>query len=233
MSSFLAASNYFGFFLSIAAYFIGYLINKKIKHPLANPMLIAVALIIVTLSLLKIDYETYNKSAQYLSYFVTPALVCLAIPVYQQFQILKNNAAAILVGAAAGMLACFLTVLGFALLFKFTRAQYATFLPKSVTTAIGMAISGENGGYASITAAVIAITGLLGNLTAVPLCRLFRITDPLAKGLAIGSSSHVLGTARALEIGELEGAVCSVAIVVCGLIAVICVPVFISFHPLP
>ena len=232
MTEFLSFSTYFGFFISVSAFLFGDWVSRKLRHPLANSMLIAVVLIIVVLKLLRIDYATYNASAKYLSFFITPAVVCLAIPVYQQFQVLKNNAAAVLIGAAAGMLACFITVLALALAFKLTRAEYVTFLPKSVTTAIGIAISEEMGGYTSITAAVIAITGLLGNLIAVPLCRLFHITEPLAKGLAIGAYSHAIGAAKALELGEVESAVCNVAIVICGVIAVIGVPIFASFYPL-
>ena len=230
MNAFLEFSTYFGFVLSIAAYVFGDWLSRKLRHPLCNPMLIAVVLIIVLLKLLRIDYETYNAGAQYLSFFITPAVVCLAIPVYQQFSVLRKNIAAILAGVCAGMFACFSTVLALAVLFRLGHAEYVTFLPKSVTTAIGIAISGELGGYTSITAAVIAITGLLGNLLAVPLCRLFHIQEPLAKGLAIGTSAHAIGAAKALELGEVESAVCNVAIVVAGLVAVIGVPLFAALY---
>jgi putative effector of murein hydrolase len=230
MTGFLEFSTYFGFFLSIAAFLFGDWLSRKVRHPLCNSMLIAVVLIIALLKLFRIDYETYNAGAKYLSFFITPAVVCLAIPVYQQFSILRKNTAAILAGVCAGMLACFTTVLALAALFRLGHAEYVTFLPKSVTTAIGIAISEEMGGYASITAAVIAITGLLGNLLAVPLCRLLRIEEPLAKGLAIGTSAHAIGAAKALELGEVESAVCNVAIVIAGLAAVIGVPVFAALY---
>ena len=230
MTEFLQFSSYFGFLLSIGAFLFGDWLSKKVRHPLCNPMLIAVIVVILILKVLRIDYATYNASAKYLSFFITPAVVCLAIPMYQQFSVLRKNTAAILIGAAAGMLSCFVVVLGIAMLFKFGHAEYVTFLPKSVTTAIGIAISDELGGYQSITAAVIAITGLLGNIIAVPLCRLFRITEPLAKGLAIGTSAHAIGAAKALELGEVESAVCSVAIVIAGIIAVIGVPIFAMLY---
>jgi len=230
MIEFLQFSSYFGFVLSVGAFLFGDWLSKKVRHPLCNPMLIAVILIIVILKVCRIDYATYNASAKYLSFFITPAVVCLAIPMYQQFSVLRKNTAAILIGAGAGMLSCFVTVLVIAVLFKFGHAEYVTFLPKSVTTAIGIAISDELGGYQSITAAVIAITGLLGNIIAVPLCRLLHITEPLAKGLAIGTSAHAIGAAKALELGEVESAVCSVAIVIAGIIAVIGVPIFAMFY---
>lgn len=230
MNEFLEFSSFFGFLISIGAYLLGDWINKKLPKPVCNPMLFAVIVIIAVLSVLRIDYATYNQSAKYLSFFITPAVVCLAIPVYQQFTLLRKNAAAILLGVFAGIFSCFAAVLCLAALFGIGRAEYVTFLPKSITTAIGMAVAEESGGYASITAAVIAITGLLGNATAVPLCRLLRIREPLARGLAIGTSCHAIGAAKAVELGEIESAVCNVSIVIAGLTAVIGVPIFASFY---
>ena len=230
MNEFLQFSSFFGFLISIGAYLLGDWINKKLPKPVCNPMLFAVIVIIAALSVLHIDYATYNQSAKYLSFFITPAVVCLAIPVYQQFTLLRKNAAAILLGVFAGIFSCFAAVLCLAALFGIGHAEYVTFLPKSITTAIGMAVAEESGGYASITAAVIAITGLLGNATAVPLCRLLRIREPLARGLAIGTSCHAIGAAKAVELGEIESAVCNVSIVIAGLTAVIGVPIFASFY---
>ena len=171
------------------------------------------------------DYDVYYKSGQYLSYFLTPATVCLAVPLYRQLGLLRNNLKAILLGSLAGVLSSLLGVLAFARIFRLTYAQYVTLLPKSITTAIGMGLAEEMGGIAAITVAVIIVTGIFGNLTASAFCRLLRIREPLAVGLAIGTSAHAMGTTKAIELGEVEGAMSSLAIVVSGLLTA----VFASF----
>jgi predicted murein hydrolase (TIGR00659 family) len=176
-----------------------------------------------------VDYESYNDGAKYLSYLLTPATVCLAIPLYQQLEMLKNNIKAILAGIFSGMLTSLVSVLLLALLFHFNHEQYVTLLPKSITTAIGMGVSEELGGIVTITVAVIIITGVLGNIMAETICKIFHIKDPVAKGIAIGTSSHAIGTVKAMEMGEIEGAMSSLAIVVCGLFTVIGASIFANF----
>lgn len=215
-----------GVFISLAAYGIGTLVKRKWKSALANPLLIAIILVILFLKLSGVEYETYNASAKYLTYLLAPATVSLAIPMYEKMQLLKENYAAILTGILSGVLASLVCVLAMALVFHLSQAEYVTLLPKSVTTAIGMDIAKELGGHSEIAAAVIIITGVLGNMAAEPICRIFAIRHPVAKGIALGTSAHAIGTAKAMEMGETEGAMSSLAIVVAGVCTVVGATVF-------
>ena len=229
MSEMTVNSAYFGVVLSIGAFLVGRALQKRFKHPLCNPLLIAIVLVILFLLVFHVDYESYQSSAKLLSSLLTPATVCLAIPLYEQFELLKKNVKAVLAGIVSGVLSSLCCVLVLALLFRLDHASYVTFLPKSITTAIGMGVSEELGGYISITVAVIIISGILGNIFAESACKLFRITEPIARGVAIGSASHAIGTAKAMELGEIEGAMSSLSIVVSGLLTVIGAAVFANF----
>ncbi len=220
MKGMIMTSTYFGVFLTLAAFEIGQIVKKKLKSPLANPLLIAIALIIAILLVFRVSYGSYSMSTRYISYLLTPATVCLAVPLHERFQVLKKNAKALLAGIISGVFASMLSILGLSLLFGFDHRMYVTLLPKSITTAIGMGVSQELGGYVTITVAVIVLTGIFGNMFADTLCRLFHITDPMAKGVAIGSSSHAIGTAKAMEMGETEGAMSSLSLAVSGVITV-------------
>lgn len=226
MLDFLTQSVFFGAVLSLAAYEIGLYCKKRWKKALFNPLLIAVVLVVGVLAALRIPYDTYYSGAKYISYLLTPATVCLAIPLYEQFELLKKNALAILAGIVSGVLTSVTLVLLFALVFRFSHAEYVTFLPKSVTTAIGMGVSEQLGGNVSITVVVIIITGVLGNILAEPICRLFAITNPIARGIGIGSASHAIGTAKAMEMGEVEGAMSGLSIAVSGILTVAAAVVF-------
>ena len=230
MHDFLAGSAYFGILLSLAAYYIGVRLQKKFKLAVFNPMLIAILLTIGALLLLDIDYASYNLSGRYLSYLLTPTTVCLAIPLYRQLQLLKNNLKAILLGIFSGVLTSLCCVLLLSMLFGLTHAEYVTLLPKSITTAIGMAVAEELGGYPAIAVPVIVVTGVLGNMFAEGFLKLLRVTDPVAKGIAIGTSSHAIGTSRAMQMGETEGAMSSLSIVVAGIVTVLLASVFAQFY---
>lgn len=221
MNEFAEQSLFFGATLSLLAYWIGMLLKKKIKSPLCNPLLIAIILTVAVLVVFKIDYQIYNMSAKYISYLLTPATVALAIPLYEQLEALKNNWKAIFAGIFSGVIASLVSILSMSVLFGFTHEEYVTFLPKSITTAIGMGVSEELGGYVSITVAVIIITGVLGSVIAETTLKLFKITDPVAKGVAIGTASHAVGTSKAMEIGKTEGAMSSLSIVTAGIITVV------------
>ena len=220
INQFFSESVTAGVVLSLAGYVIGMKLKKRTGSDLANPLLISIALCIAFLAVCRVDYENYRKSAQYLSYLLTPATVALAVPLYKQLYLLRKNGRAVIIGAASGVLASLLSVLALSALFRLPHDLYVTLLPKSITTAIGMGVSEELGGYPSITAAVIIITGMTGNMIAVPVSRLLRVKSPITRGLMIGTSSHAIGTAKAMEIGETEGAMSSLAIVVCGLMTV-------------
>lgn len=230
MSSFLENSVFFGVFISIITYEVGVLIKKKLKLAIFNPLLISIALIIVFLLIFHIDYNVYESGAQYLSYFLTPATVALAVPLYEQIEPLKKNWKAIVAGILSGALTSALCVLAVALLFQLDHKQYVTLLPKSITTAIGMGLSEELGGIVTITVAVIVVTGVIGNMFAESICKLFHITDPVAKGIGIGSASHAMGTAKAMEMGEIEGAMSSLSIAVSGLLTVVVSIIFAQIY---
>lgn len=221
MNEFLPNSMFFGVFISILTYEIGALIKKKLKLAIFNPLLISIALIIVLLLVFHVDYDTYEAGAKYLSYLLTPATVALAVPLYEQIEPLKKNWKAIMAGIFAGALASAVCVLVLSVLFGLDHKQYVTLLPKSITTAIGMGLSEELGGIVTITVAVIVVTGVIGNMFAESICKLFHITDPVAKGIGIGSASHAMGTAKAMELGEVEGAMSSLSIAVSGLLTVV------------
>lgn len=214
-------SIFFGMAISLFSYEIGLLVKRKLKKAIFNPLLISVAVVIIFLLVFHIDYETYNSGAKYLSYLLTPATVCLAVPLYQQLHLLKQNAKAVILGILSGVITSLTCVFLLSKLFGLNHQQYVTMLPKSITTAIGMGAAEEMGGIVTITVSSIIITGILGNVMAELICKLFRITDPVAKGIAIGTSAHAVGTAKALEMGEVEGAMSSLAIAVAGLLTVI------------
>ena len=202
------------------------MLKKKFKLAILNPLLISIIITIAFLACTGISYEKYDEGAKYLSYLLTPATVCLAIPLYEQLELLKKNWHAVLIGILSGVLSSLGAILGMAVLFRFSHEEYVTFLPKSITTAIGMGVSEKLGGYVSISVAAIIITGVLGNIFAEIVFRLFRIQEPVAKGIALGTASHAIGTAKAMELGEVEGAMSSLSIVVAGLITVIGATIF-------
>ena len=220
MKNILTDSVFFGAVISLAAYEAGLLLKKKYKLAILNPLLIGTVCVMALLTLLDVEYSDYNESAKYISYLLTPATVCLALPLYRQVHLLRQNLKAVAGGIAAGVLASLFGVFLLAKLFGLTHEQYVTLLPKSITTAIGLGISEELGGITTITVAVIIVTGILGNVIAEFVCRIFRIEEPVAKGLAIGTASHAIGTAKAMELGEIEGAMSSLAIAVAGIITV-------------
>ena len=226
---FLEQSVFFGVALSLMAYGLDALLQKRFRLAILNPLLIAIVVTILALLASHTDYETYYAGAKYLSYLLTPATVCLAVPLYEKIALLRKNWKAILAGILSGVLTTLLSVLALSLLFHLSHEEYVTLLPKSITTAIGMGVSEELGGYVTLTVAVIILTGIFGNVTASAVCRLFRITDPIAKGVAIGSASHAIGTARAMELGEVEGAMSSLSIVVAGLLTVVGASLFSHF----
>lgn len=227
--SFFENSVFFGVVISLLAYGAGSLLQNRFKLALFNPLLISVAATIAVLAAAGIDYDVYYSGAQYLSYLLTPATVCLAMPLYEKLEVLKKNWRAILIGIVSGVLTTLLCILAMSLMFGLSHEEYVTLLPKSITTAIGMGVSEELGGYVTLTVAVIIITGVLGNIFAPLICRVFRIREPIAKGIAIGTSSHAVGTAKAMEMGEVEGAMSSLSIAISGLLTVVGASVFAQF----
>lgn len=229
MSEFFEESMFAGVVLSLFAYGIGALLKKKFKLGIFNPLLISIAVTILVIIIGDVDYEVYNEGAKYLSYLLTPATVCLAIPLYEQWELLKKNSRAVIAGLVTGTVTSLTTVFALALVCGLSHEEYVTLLPKSITTAIGMGVSEELGGYVTITVAVIIITGVLGNIFGETICKIFRITEPISKGLAMGAASHAIGTAKAMEMGEIEGAMSSLAIAVSGILTVILSSIYACF----
>ena len=215
--------------ISLASYGLGMWLRKKTGLSFMNPLLISIILVIAFLLLTGVSYQTYAEGANAISFLLTPATICLAVPLYEQFNLLKKNRKAIVAGVVSGVVSSLGCILLLALMFKFDHQTYITFLPKSITTAIGMGVTEELGGYVSLAVVVIVITGVIGNVIAEGVLKLFRIEEPIAKGIAIGSSSHAVGTAKAMEIGQIEGAMSSLSIVVCGLLTVVGASIFAHF----
>ena len=221
-------SIYFGLTITIIAYLLALKIKDKFKLTILNPILVSFIIVAIVLKIFSIDYDAYNGSAKYISFLLTPATVCLAIPLYQQIESLKKNTKAILVGIATGVVTSLVSVMGLSLLVNLDRIIFISIIPKSITTAIAFGITEELGGITSITMLALLVTGITGNIIAEFVCKLFRIKNPIAIGLAIGTSSHAIGTTRALEIGEVEGAMSSLSIAIAGLMTVALAPILVS-----
>jgi predicted murein hydrolase (TIGR00659 family) len=219
-------SIFFGVSLTLFTYFLGVWVKNKLKLAIFNPLLIAMILIILFLAGTGMEYSVYSEGANLISYMITPATVCLALPMYDQMEALKKNAAGVICGIISGCITSGLCVLACTVVFHFNHQIYLTLLPKSITTAIGIGLSEEMGGITTVTVLSIIITGIMGNMIAEGFLKLIRVTDPVAKGIAIGTSAHVMGTAKAMELGETEGAMSSLSIAVAGVMTVVIAPLF-------
>ena len=215
LNDFLSGSAAWGVLLTLAAFALGTLINKVTGKAIFNPLLLGSIFVIIFLSVCSIPYADYKASAAPVNYLLLPATVALAIPLYEKIDLLKENAAAIIAGISVGTL-------------DLTREQYATLLPKSVTTAISMDVAAELGGIAALTGAIVIVTGIVGALLAETVCKMFHITDPIAKGVGIGTSAHAVGTSKALQMGEVEGAMSGLSIAVAGVLTAVLCPVFVN-----
>ena len=222
-------SIYFGVLLSLVAYGVGLWLKRLTGWSLINPLFIAIVLVISTLLLFDINYDTYSRGADIINYLLTPSTICLALPLYQQLELLKRNYKAVMAGIISGALSSVCIVLLLAVLLGFDHASYVTFLPKSITTAIGIGVATELGGRVPIAVAVIILTGILGSIVAEKWLALLRITHPVARGIALGSSAHAIGTAKAMEMGAVEGSMSSLSIVVCGVCTVVLAPLFAAW----
>lgn len=229
MPEFLANAALFPLVLTIGTYQIGLWCRKKWNSPLCNPLLIATVLTIAVLLVTGMDVQTYQSGTAGLSWLLTPATVCLALPLYEQLKILRKNLPAILTGIAAGTVSSLVFILLLCRLFALDAQISISLLPKSITTAMGMVLSQQSGGIAALTTAVIVITGILGNLMGSTLCKILNLQDPIAQGVALGTASHVIGTSRANELGSLQGAVSSLSLAVAGILTAVIFPLFCMF----
>jgi len=217
----------FGVLLSMAAFQIGIFFYKKTRSSVFNPLLVGMVLVILFLLYFRIDFETYNLGGDYISFFLGPATVVLAVPLYKKIQLLKNDAFPIIAGISAGCIAGISSILIFSNLFGLDQVITNSLVPKSVTTPIGVEISKQIGGLPAITVAAIVVTGIIGAVLGPFICRSFHIKDSVAIGVAIGTASHALGTTRAIELGETEGAMSGLSIGIAGLITVFLAPLLL------
>lgn len=229
LNDFFSNSLFFGMALSLFTFWIGSIIQKKWHSPILNPLLVSMVIIIIFLKVTGITFETYQYGAKYLSYFLTPVTVCLAVPLYKQMLILKENVAAVLVGIFLGCITHAAVLIFILKIWKVDTALILSLLPKSITTAIALGVSEEIGGIQAVTIIGVTIAGLSGAIVGPTLLKLFRIKEPVAQGLSMGSASHAVGTSKAVELGEIQAAMSSLAIVVTGLLTVIVVPIIIKF----
>lgn len=228
MNELLSQLPLFSLVLTLGAYQIGLLFQKKWKNPLCNPLLISVALVEAVLLLTGFSVETYQADMRIFSWLMTPATVALAVPLYEQMQKLRKNLSAIFAGVAAGALTSLVSVFALCAVFSLDRQTTVSLLPKSITTAIGMVVSGENGGIEALTSLVIAFTGILGSVTGPILCKLLRMENPIVQGVAFGTSAHVIGTAKASELGSIQGAVSSLSLATAGVLTALLFPLVVS-----
>lgn len=224
MTEFLQNLSLFPLVLTLGAFQAGRFCQKKWKSPIFNPILIAVLLIIPVLLLTKVPYETYKKGTDAVSWLLIPATVCMALPLYQQLKVLKKSLPAALAGIVAGTLCSLGCIAGLCLALQLERTVAVSLLPKSITTAIGIVLSEDAGGIPGLTTVAILVTGISGNLLGPWLCKILRITDPVAQGVALGTACHVIGTARATEMGRLQGAVGSLSLTVAGILTALLFP---------
>jgi len=229
---FPAISQYGPVFLTIAAYTISTQIHKKTKLAIFSPILVSAAIVITVLFFTGTSNESYQTGVRFLSFLLTPATICLGLSLYEQIQILKNNLPAILMGVIVGTIISLSSVMLISFIFHLDRVMLVSFLPKSVTSAIGFALSEEAGGIGAITTAAIIITGNLGVLLGPGLCKIFHLTHPIARGVAYGTSSHVIGTTKASEESELTGAVSSLSLSIAGLVTAVFYPVCLTLTDL-
>lgn len=229
MADFLSQVPLFPVFLTIGSFLTGLWCQKKTKLTICNPVIIAVAIVIGVLLLTGFDVAQYQEKSKPITWLLTPATVCLALPLYEQLKVLKKNLPAILAGIVAGTITSLFVVGLMCWLFSLDRSLTVSLLPKSITTAMGMVLSEQNGGISALTTVVIIVTGILGSLIGPGLCKLLCLNDPISQGVALGTASHVIGTSKANELGPLQGAVSSLSLACAGVLTAILFPLALLF----
>ena len=211
MDSLMQNSAYFGFFITLMGYWCAVQVGKRMRSTLCNPLLLSIIFIIAFLKLTNISYDSYDNGAKYINYFLTPSTVCLAVPLYRQLKLLKEYAGAIVLSILSGTAACAIMIFGLSKFFALEMTE-------------------EMGGVAAVTVMSVFLTGILGAVIAGTVFKLFHIEDPVAQGLAMGTASHAIGTSKALEMGEIQAAMSSLAIAVTGIFTVIIGPIIAGLY---
>ena len=231
MAEFIGSIGVWGVALTLGAFALGTWLNRKTGQALFNPLLLGSIFVIIFLSLVQIPFAAYKQSVSFLSYLLLPATVSLAVPLYEQWLPMKKNAKAVLCGILAGSVTSMVSIIAMSWILKLDPVLSASLMPKSVTSAIGAEVAQELGGIGSLAGALIILTGIVGNLSATALCRICKLRDPIARGVAIGTGSHAVGTARALQMGRVEGAVSSLSIAVAGVLTAAICPILANLLP--
>ena len=231
MAEFIGSIGVWGVALTLGAFALGTWLNRKTGQALFNPLLLGSIFVIIFLSLVQIPFAAYKQSVSFLSYLLLPATVSLAVPLYEQWLPMKKNAKAVLCGILAGSVTSMVSIIAMSWILKLDPVLRASLMPKSVTSAIGAEVAQELGGIGSLAGALIILTGIVGNLSATALCRICKLHDPIARGVAIGTGSHAVGTARALQMGRVEGAVSSLSIAVAGVLTAAICPILANLLP--
>lgn len=229
MADFFMELPLFCLVLTVGAFQVGLWCQKKTGSVLCNPILIGAALVGAVLLLLRIDPAVYQNGVSGLSWFLTPATVCLAVPLYRQLKVVKTNLPAVVAGVAAGTAVSLSTILLLCIIWHLDRQLTVSLLPKSITAAMGIVLSDQSGGIPALTSVAILITGILGNLAGPSLCKLLKFTDPISQGVAYGTASHIIGTTRASQVDPVAGAVSSLSLVTAGIFTAIVFPLILSF----
>lgn len=224
MIEFLSNSSYFGIVLTLVLFCVAYVINKKLPWPVTTPLFLATVFVIITLVCLDIPYATYNASAQYLTYFLVPLTVCFAVPMYKQLPLLKKHLMPILLAVLIGVVCSVLTVIFICIFFGLGDIIAKSLVSISVTTAIAIGITEKLGGVVALTVSSVIITGILGASVSDVVCRILGLRHPISRGISIGNASHVAGTTKAMQMGQIEGAFSSLAIVLSGVFTAVIAP---------
>ena len=217
----------FGLILTISAFHIGLFVFKKTKFPIFNPLLIGIVIAMGVMSFFNIPLDYFRRGGDYMTFLLAPATISLALPLYKQLDKLKQNFLPIIIGSLVGAATAIVSTILLGKLLGIDKLLLVSFMPKSITTPIGIELSKLLGGVPAITIFAIIVTGIVGNVLAPAVCKCFKIKHPVAKGIGIGISSHAVGTSKALEMGEVEGAMSALSIVISGIITFIIAPLFI------
>lgn len=221
---------YFSLFITLFVFYTAIRIKNKCNLSILNPLLVSIIVMILFLKIMGMPTELYGRNTEILMYLLTPATICLALPLYQNLYLLKQYWQALLTGISAGVISNLIIIYLSAKVFRLSYKEFVTILPKSITSAISLAISEELGGNVTVTILVVVITGVMGNVLADGIFHRMKLKNKTAKGVALGTSAHVIGTSKAMEYGEAEGGMASLAIVISGILTVIIISIFTRFY---
>ncbi|GAA0738192.1 LrgB family protein [Clostridium oceanicum] len=221
----IITSPFFGILISLVAFEIGCFAYKKTKLSLFNPLFISILFIIVFLKTCNINLNSYNVGGNFISLFLTPATVILAVPLYKKLELLKQNSLAILIGITSGTILGLISIVVLGHIFKLDTLVNTSIISKSITVPISLEVSKQLGGIPALTASVTIFTGILGTIIGPIICKLFKIKEDIAVGVVFGTASHAIGTTKAMEIGQTEGAMSSLSIGIAGLMTVFLAPI--------